>query len=728
MDKALKPDRFDVNPNIVDAAKRWRHWLLTFENFIAILPQENMNKLQILINFVSPDVFDLFCNASSYEEAIATLKTLYVKTPNEIFARHSLASQKQLSGETLDEYLQALKTLSKECNFRQVTASEYRDEAIRDAFISGLSSNNIRQRLLENKTLDLQTAFDQARTLDIAQKNSESYQFAIMPSTAATSSPYIANTPTEETIQNTTAASIRTLKCFFCGYSSHPRSKCPAREAICGNCQKKGHYQKVCKSKPHKEEPTSAALNFPTLAMTKTVASKSLSKACVNIYINQEAIEALVDSGSSDNFIHPLVVQQLQLKKFETQENVSMAASSLFAKMQGYCIIDIHYNKKLYAKVKFYILPDLCADIILGQNWQSRHKSVTINYGGAEAPVKICSLATLNVTPPSLFRYLTKDVHPIATKSRKYSQDDQEFIVAEINRLLNEGIIEPSDSPWRAQVVVCKNEKKKRMVIDYSQTINRFTQLDAYPLPRIDETVNKIAQYRVFSTIDLKSAYHQVPIKEEEKKYTAFEANHHLYQFCRVPFGVTNGVAAFQRTITDFILEESLEDTFAYLDDITICGKDQAHHDKNLKRFLAAAKKKNLTYNEEKCKFSTKALKILGCYISEGEIRPDPDRLQPLRDLPPPTNMKDQKRVIGFFSYYSKWIKDFSRKLKPLIQNEVFPLESNTLEAFNALKFDIENSVVCAIDEAEAFQIETDSSEFALAATLNQNGRPIAFF
>ena len=129
------------------------------------------------------------------------------------------------------------------------------------------------------------------------------------------------------------------------------------------------------------------------------------------------------------------------------------------------------------------------------------------------------------------------------------------------------------------------------MVIDYSQTINKCTQLDAYPLPRIDETVRKIAQYRVFSTIDLKSAYHQVPIKWSERQYTAFEANMSLYQFCRVPFAVTNGVAAFQRTMDTFISNESLNDTFAYLDDITICGRDQAHHDRNLERFLAAAKR-----------------------------------------------------------------------------------------------------------------------------------------
>ena len=209
-----------------------------------------------------------------------------------------------------------------------------------------------------------------------------------------------------------------------------------------------------------------------------------------------------------------------------------MADSSLTAKMPGYCIADIKLKGTTYENVKFFILQDLCADIILGQDWQEQHESVTINYGGPVSPLKLCNLTTLNVPPPSLFQYLTADVKPIATKSRKYIEEDKLFIAAETKRLLEEGIIEPSDSPLRAQVVVTKNEKQKKwMVIDYSQTINKFTQLDAYPLPRIDETVNKIAQYRVFSSIDLKSAYHQVPIKRSERQYTAFEANTSLYQF-----------------------------------------------------------------------------------------------------------------------------------------------------------------------------------------------------
>ncbi len=91
------------------------------------------------------------------------------------------------------------------------------------------------------------------------------------------------------------------------------------------------------------------------------------------------------------------------------------------------------------------------------------------------------------------------------------------------------------------------------MVIDYSQTINRFTYLDAYHIPKIEEIVDNVSSYRVFSTIDLRSAYHQVPIRLNERAYTALEAVRHLYQFKRIPLGVTNGVACFQRVMSGII-------------------------------------------------------------------------------------------------------------------------------------------------------------------------------
>ena len=132
------------------------------------------------------------------------------------------------------------------------------------------------------------------------------------------------------------------------------------------------------------------------------------------------------------------------------------------------------------------------------------------------------------------------------------------------------------------------------------------------------------------------NTYHQVPLRQEEKPYTVFEAGD-LYQFTRVRFGVTNGVACFQREMTDFVRNEGLTGVFPYLDDITICGKDQEEHDANLECFLEAAERKNITYNEEKSVFSTRCLAILGSIVEEGEICPDPEHLRPLRELPVPT-------------------------------------------------------------------------------------------
>ena len=266
------------------------------------------------------------------------------------------------------------------------------------------------------------------------------------------------------------------------------------------------------------------------------------------------------------------------------------------------------------------------------------------------------------------------------------------------------------------------------MVIDYSQTINKFTLLDAFPLPRIDDLVNEMAQYRVFSTVDLRSAYHQVPLKDEDKPYTAFEASGCLYPFTRLPFGVTNGVACFQREMVKFVQEENLKGTFPYLDNITICGKDQEDHDANFKEFLEAANRKNITYNEEKSVFSTTCLSILGYKIESGEIRPDPERLRPLHELPVPHDVKSMNRCLGLFSYYSKWIPALSDRVKPLSGCKSFPLSQEAVEAFESLKILIEKAVVTAIDENVPFEVETDASEVAIAATLNQNGRPVAFF
>jgi len=146
-------------------------------------------------------------------------------------------------------------------------------------------------------------------------------------------------------------------------------------------------------------------------------------------------------------------------------------------------------------------------------------------------------------------------------------------------------------SPGRAQLVIVRNEStgKKRLCVDYSQTVNKFTHLDAYPLPRINDTIRQVSQYKWFSTLDLRSAYHQVELLPEERRYTAFEANGQLYQYKRMPFGLKRSCCV--STIDSLIVENNCRGTFAYLDDITVCRHTKAEHDQSLRFFARHCKR-----------------------------------------------------------------------------------------------------------------------------------------
>ena len=234
--------------------------------------------------------------------------------------------------------------------------------------------------------------------------------------------------------------------------------------------------------------------------------------------------------------------------------------------------------------------------------------------------------------------------------------------------MLRDGIIEPSTSPWRAQVVVVNNSShEKRLCIDYSQTINKLTLLDAYLLPRVHTVANSVAQYKWFSSVDLKSVFHQVPILPEERLFTTFKASGQLYQFKRVPSGLRNAVPCFQRVVNEIISKYNCKGTYAYLDNNTVCGRTREERDENLKCFLNAAKKCKVTFNEKKSTYATVSIKLSSYYISNGVLQPDPDRAKSLLELPVPNIGKELHRLVGMFAYYAQWAPCFSEKIKPLM-------------------------------------------------------------
>ena len=162
---------------------------------------------------------------------------------------------------------------------------------------------------------------------------------------------------------------------------------------------------------------------------------------------------------------------------------------------------------------------------------------------------------------------------------------------------------------------------------------------------------------------------HPVHLHEKDREFTAFEACGKLFQYRSLPFGVTNGVSVFQRMIDSIIEKYELSGTYAYLDNVTVVGTDQADHDRRLEAFLRAAEAENLTLNDAKCETNKTKIDLLGYRVSHNFIRPDPKRLEPLMNLPVPRSKCELQRAVGMLAYYTKWIANFSSKADRCIKH-----------------------------------------------------------
>ena len=276
----------------------------------------------------------------------------------------------------------------------------------------------------------------------------------------------------------------------------------------------------------------------------------------------------MIDSGSDKTYMKTSAANKLKLFIIPLNKSVPLADLNIKADIRGEVVTDIELNGHLHEGIVVEVMDNLCVDLLVGKDLMKKHKKVVLNFNGPRDELVIGAiqkearpkLTPMKVPPPPLFTNLTNNIKPIATKTRKHTPANLQFIKEQVAELYRSGIIRPSVSPWRAQPLVVQETEthKKRMAIDYSNTINIFTELDAYPMPNMSKMIQDVSQFKFYATFDLKSAYHQVPIRESDAKYTAFEVEGELWEFTRVPFGVTNGVSAFQRTINSIIKKEEL--------------------------------------------------------------------------------------------------------------------------------------------------------------------------
>lgn len=331
----------------------------------------------------------------------------------------------------------------------------------------------------------------------------------------------------------------------------------------------------------------------------------------------------------------------------------------------------------------------------------------------------------------------TKTDVPIYTKTYRYPHVHRNEVKSQINKMLSDGIIEPSESPYNFPIwVVPKKDdasgrRKWRIVIDYRK-LNEQTIEDKYPLPLIESVLDNLGRAEYFTTLDLASGFHQIEIEEKDREKTAFSTEEGHFHFKRMAFGLKNAPASFQRLINQSLLGLTPQQCMVYLDDIIIYSKSLQEHMIRLKNVFDRCRNANLKIQLDKSEFLKKSVAYLGHIITNEGIKPNPDKIQVIQNFPLPKTRTEIKSFLGMLGYYRKFIKDFSKITKFLTvclkKDHTIKHTPEFIQNFEMCKNLLINEPILAYpDFSKPFELTTDASKFAVGAVLSQNQKPISF-
>ena len=220
-----------------------------------------------------------------------------------------------------------------------------------------------------------------------------------------------------------------------------------------------------------------------------------------------------------------------------------------------------------------------------------------------------------------------------------------------VREILEQKVIEPSESPWASPIVlVQKKNGRVRFCADYRK-LKQLTKLDEFPLPMIDDTLDLLSGARYFTTLDLASGYWQVAMEVSSKEKTAFTTYSGLYQFKKMPFGLVNAPATFQRLMEVVLSGLARTMCLVYLDDILVIGKTLEEHNVNLGKVLERMRSAGLRLQPKKCHIVCEEVQYLEHVVSGEGVRTDPKKLEAVKQYPTPTDVKTLRSFLGLASY-----------------------------------------------------------------------------
>ena len=320
----------------------------------------------------------------------------------------------------------------------------------------------------------------------------------------------------------------------------------------------------------------------------------------------------------------------------------------------------------------------------------------------------------------------TGDARPIKQAPRKVPLAFRNDEAKAILQLLSQGLVRPSTSPWASPIVlVRKKSGETRTCVDYRK-VNEVTVKDAYPLPRTQDCFDAVAGASHFSTLDFTCAYHQVGIKSEDIPKTAFCSKYGLFEWLKMPFGLTNSPATFQRLMEIVLKGLQWSTCLVYLDDVIIFGSTFNQALSRLRSVFDRIKMAGFKLKAPKCELLAEEVSFLGHILSKEGIKPNEANIEKIVNWAVPKNLKDVRNILGLGSYYRRFVKDYSKHMHPLIQltkkDEPFNWTPECQSAFDFLKTKLTGPDIMVAHPTDTghFILDTDACDVSLGAVLSQ--------
>ncbi|XP_055615351.1 uncharacterized protein K02A2.6-like [Toxorhynchites rutilus septentrionalis] len=524
--------------------------------------------------------------------------------------------------------------------------------------------------------------------------------------------------------------------CWNCG-AMHYAKECSFINHKCSSCNQSGHKEGYCSSAKRsakRRKPYNKQFSTKTVVSVNSVQGK---RRFVWVKLNDIPVRLQLDTASDITIVskqiwerigRPAAVPTVQSAKTASGEDLRL-------EFEFSCTVSLNESVSTgHIYVSNNSLNLLGIDFIDKLNLWSLPMNKFCNLVSGEGPIDAASLqrdyprlfsSTLGLcTKTKVSLALKEACKPVFRPKRPVSYAMLPIVDAELNRLEGLNIISPVDfSEWAAPIVVVrKSNGSIRICGDYSTGLNDRLLPHQYPLPLPQDIFSKLTGCTVFSQIDLSDAFLQMEVDESSRKLLTVNTHRGLYQYNRLPPGVKAAPGAFQQMID--IMLAGLSFTSGYLDDVVVGGRTPEEHQQNLHAVLQRIQEFGFTIRPEKCSFGREQLGYLGLLLDKDGLRPDPNKIKAIQDMPPPRDLTGVRSFLGAVNYYGKFVPNMRSLRYPLDEllktSSPFKWTKEYQKAFDDFKAILSSDLLLAhYDPQREIVVAADASSIGIGATIS---------